>query len=31
VLLLCSSGNWSFEWKYWSLGDDLVHFHILHF
>jgi len=31
VLLLCSYGNWSFEWKYLSLGDDLVHFHILHF
>ena len=31
VLLLCSSGNWSFEWKYWSWGDSLVHFHILHF
>jgi len=30
VVLLCSSRNWSFEWKYWSLGDDLVHFHILH-
>jgi len=25
------SGNWSFGRKYWSLGDDLVHFHILHF
>jgi len=25
------SRNWSFGQKYWSLGDDLVHFHILHF
>jgi len=31
VLLLCSSRNWSFGRKYWSLGDDLVHFHILYF
>jgi len=31
VLLLCSSRNWSFGRKYWLLGDDLVHFHILHF
>ena len=25
------SRNWSFEREHWSLGDDLVHFHILHF
>jgi len=24
VILLCSSRNWNFGWKYWSLGDDLV-------
>jgi len=24
VILLCSSENWNFGRKYWSLGDDLV-------
>jgi len=28
---VCWSGNWSFKQEHWLLGDDLVHFHILHF